>query len=99
MALEKQVVYKGVNCDYWKIYSKDVYYDTPVINESKYTKMRVVVALYVDRASREADVSHWLRLKGFTFLQDGPSSPTSTDRAAVYAALKLLPEFEGANDD
>lgn len=99
MALEKQVVYKGVNCDYWKIYSKDVVYSTSVADEHKYIRIRVAVALYVDRATREASVDNWLKLKSYTFLQDAPGAPTVTDRAAVYTALKLLPEFAGAVDD
>ena len=98
MALQIGVIYKGISCNYHKIVHLDTEFGNQEPNSDTYTKMDVVVALFESATQRDSDVSNALRLKQYHFIKSEPHSPANEKIDKVYAALKRLPEFEGAVD-
>ena len=94
MALELRITYKGVDAEYWKIMKTVIEYKNGITDEDKATFIYVELALYADRIVRIANVNNYLLLRGYSF-KDVPVA-TQED---IYTRIKLLPEFEGAQDD
>ena len=99
MALEKQVIHKGVSCDYWKVFTLRSDYNNGPVDVGVYKRLHVSVALYVDKATRIASVDNWLAMKHYTFIFGEPNAPADCTVESIYTALKQLPEFDGAQDD
>ena len=98
MALIKEIVFKGITCNYHKIVRINVEFYSNVPNSDAYTKMDVEVALFKDVAQRDDNAEHYLRIKQYHFLKSALKSPASEKIDKVYAALKKLDEFDGAVD-
>ena len=98
MALRKEVTYKGLTCTYHKVVGTYAEFYNSAPNADSYTKIDVMVALYKDAEHRDAEVEHYLRVKGYHFLASQPHAPANEKVARIYRALKRLPEFDGAED-
>jgi len=98
MSLYKEITFKGVVCNYHKIWSIDGEFAVQSPNSNEYTSINVEVALYKDEATRAINVGNYLRLKEYHFLHDTPNAPVNESITKVYKALKHLPEFNEAVD-
>jgi len=84
MALQLDVLYKGIIADYWKIVS--------MVPNYVHNYTQVQVNLYVNKDIRD-DGDH-NSLEQYNFSLEG----VDLTRSDVYAALKSDPTFEGAID-
>ena len=98
MALLKEVIYKGVVCNYHKIWEMRPVFASQVPNSGEYTSINIVVGLYKDEVVRENEVKAHLRLKEYRFVAGELNAPENEKIEKAYKALKKLPEFEGAED-
>jgi hypothetical protein len=98
MALQKEITYKEVVCNYHKIVRIDSEFHNYQPDTDEYTKMDVTVALYKDNIARNNSVENYLRLKQYHFLKSEPKSPSNEKIDKVYIALKKLDEFDGSID-
>ena len=98
MALLKDVTYKGVVCNYHKIWSNDVKFSAPAPGIDVYTKMDVTVVTYKNLAARTADVENFLRTKTYHFFSTDDICPAHEKINKIYKALKELPEYDEAED-
>ena len=98
MALLKEITHKGIICNYHKVWSSDVVFNTPSPNEDSYVSMTVKVALYKDEAQRVGDVNHYLRLQQYHFLLTDAIAPNNEKLEKIYKALKKLDEYKEAED-
>lgn len=84
MALKKIVSYKGMNCEYWKILT--------ILEAFINNKQTITLGLYKDKEARDDNPANYLDIKIIGL--DG----SDKTRTQVYTALKLLPDFLGAED-
>jgi len=84
MALKKQIDFKGITADYWKILRTS--------EDSLTNKTEVLIGLYKDAEARDLNVNNILLREIFHI------SGIDTDRAQVYEKLKLLEYFKEAED-
>lgn len=84
MALILSTKFKGVTAEYYKI----VLLNQDITQQ----KAAVRVGLYLDKGSRDADISNALSYCDFQL--DG----VDLMRKDVYVLLKALPQFDGAQD-
>jgi predicted CoA-binding protein len=98
MALQKEITFKGVTCNYHKIWA--IYGEFAAVNPNSdnYTSINVKVALYKDVTVRALNVENFLRLKEYRFISGEPNAPEKETVAKAYKALKKLPEFVDAID-
>jgi predicted CoA-binding protein len=98
MALRKDITFKGVTCNYHKIWA--IYGEFAAVNPNsdEYTSINVKVALYKDINVRAENVENFLRLKEYRFIADEPNAPEKETVVKAYKALKHLPEFVDAVD-
>jgi len=84
MALTLQTIYKGLTAEYWKIIS---------VSENMMANQTLVrLALYKDKATRDANIADFIDLRALTF--DG----LDLTREAIYPLIKGLTEFSTATD-
>ena len=106
MGLELKATYKGVECDYWRVQHIECVYQNGTVGADTFTMLIVKLALYVDMATRAADVNNVLLTKQYVFphrVWTDPKTyvdymPAHYTREAIYNVLKQLPEFAGAKD-
>jgi hypothetical protein len=84
MALCKTVTYQGQEASYWKIHKVDL--------NTLYNQMVIRMALYKDKAARDADKDNYLKLDNFSI--DG----VEFNAPVVYQQLKAMSVFDGATD-
>ncbi len=84
MALILAATHKGADCNYHKIMQIDALSAVDITV--------VKVGLYVSAEAREAGIDNLMRTHKFTL------SGLDKTRADVYAELKALSEFDGAED-
>ena len=85
MALIKEVTYKGITADYWKILSTPIDFVTGIAE--------CIVGLYQDDASRLLDANNFIQAKRYSKI-----SATDMSRADWYTYLKTQPDFSDAVD-
>lgn len=98
MSLQKEIIFKGVVCNYHKIWAIWGEFATLNPNSDNYTTINIKVALYKDVATRALDVENFLRLKEYHFIAGEPNAPENERVVKAYKALKHLPEFADAVD-
>ena len=98
MALKKDIIFKGVVCNYHKIWAIYGEFATVNPNSDDYTSINVKVALYKDVNVRAENVENFLRLKEYRFFAGEPNAPEKETVAKAYKALKKLTEFDGVED-
>ncbi len=109
MGLRLATIYKGVDCEYWKIERIECMYRKNNCDEDDFTSMHVHLVLYKNKTCRMANVGDWLVHKVYVFphhITTGvkPNEviteymPLKDERDKVYETLKTLPEFNGAED-
>jgi len=84
MALQLTENYKGVSANYWKI--------TDVEHRVKENRVIVLLSLYLDQQTRQADVENYLKSDELSF--DG----LDYTRADLYAKIKQTNKFSSATD-
>ncbi len=84
MALQLDYTYKGITANYHKIISASENY--------KGNTTDVVVGVYKDKAARDEDVKNFLKKDRYHL--DG----VDKTRDEVYAEIKVLDEYSGAED-
>ena len=112
MALIKEISWKGILCNYWKVMSSEPRYDHAESGSDGLVSVKVAVALYKNKVARNENVDNHLATKCFVFPDkrkvgvDADNKPiyiihmpAKEDRHKIYKALKELPEFEDATDD
>ena len=98
MSLRKDVIFKGVTCNYHKIWAIYGEFASVNPNSNNYTFINVKVALYKDVNVRAENVENFLRLKEYRFIAGEPNAPDNEKIEKAYKALKKLPEFQDAVD-
>jgi hypothetical protein len=98
MALQKDIIFKGVVCNYHKIWAIYGEFATINPNSDDYTSINVKVALYKDVNVRAEDVDNFLRLKEYRFFAGELYAPEKETIAKAYKALKKLDDFNEAVD-
>lgn len=98
MALQKEVDYRGIVCNYHKVLGMNVEFRVDPPGSNGYSKVDIIVGLYKDAAHRVGGVDNALRTKQYHYLKSDTGAPTKAELDEVYDALKLLPEFNGAVD-
>lgn len=86
MGLIKLKVFKGIDCEYWKIIR--------VCDDFKNNITFITVVLYKDYLTRLDDVENLVETKVYEFAGD-----TGKKLSDHYTKLKTLPEFLGAKDE
>jgi len=84
MALSKSTSYKGIDANYWKIHKLD--------SNTLYNQTVIRVALYKDKATRDASQDDYFRLDSFAL------NGVDFTRETAYKALKAMTAFDGAQD-
>jgi len=98
MALQKEIMFKGVLCNYHKIWAIWGEFAAVDPNSDHYTSINIKVALYKDLPTRALDVEAFLRLKEYHFQIGEVGAPENEKVVKAYKALKGLEEFVGAID-
>lgn len=96
MAIQKDVTFKGVVCNYHKLWSVNAEFANGTPNIDTYTVINVEVAMYKDLATRVGSVENFLRMQTYHFYRGAVGCPTKAEIGDVYDAIKDLPEYAGA---
>jgi len=100
MALSKDILYKGVICNYHKILSISAEYTNLSPNADRYKTLSAKVGSYKDSTIRGDDVGSFLLLTNIRYTYGQPSAPETDKIDKVYKSLKKDPSspFVGAED-